>query len=110
NLSTSSSSLSEGMGDIHSRSLSPWIWRMSTVPMQIPSTLWEAECSSVCGFPQKTGGHTQTGGGGYLGLNAVPISQQVLVLERRPGSRCFTTVLRHVIVGCTCVRAQATTT
>ncbi|CAL9701319.1 unnamed protein product [Knipowitschia caucasica] len=115
-LSTNPSSLSEGrtlgLGDIHTRSLSPWTWRMSTVQTQIPSTLWEAECSSsVCLFPQD--GTAQGGGataGHGLGLSAVPIHQELLVLERHSGSNCFTASFRRVAVGCTCVRSAVGST
>uniref|UniRef100_A0A8C6TBY4 Uncharacterized protein n=1 Tax=Neogobius melanostomus TaxID=47308 RepID=A0A8C6TBY4_9GOBI len=103
-LSTETPSLSAGNEDIHRRSLSPWTWRMSTVPTRIPSTIWEAECSSsVCQFSER-----QTGDG-TEGLNAVPIYQDVLVLLRKPGSGCFTSSFRRVAVGCTCVRALSDT-
>ncbi|XP_044052219.1 interleukin 17a/f2 [Siniperca chuatsi] len=94
------SSLSEGNGNIHGRSLSPWSWRSSTVKNQIPSTLWEAECSSsFCSSPNpgQTDGHN---------LNSVPIYQNVLVLKRQDGGRCYTASYRSVAVGCTCVLAK----
>ncbi|KAL3065067.1 hypothetical protein OYC64_015282 [Pagothenia borchgrevinki] len=97
--SSSVSSSSEGNRDIHRRSLSPWIWRTSTDLNRIPSTLWEAECSSsFCLSPNKqTDRHK---------LNSVPVLQNVLVLTRRPGGRCYTASYRSVAVGCTCVRAR----
>ncbi|XP_020783119.1 interleukin 17a/f2 [Boleophthalmus pectinirostris] len=110
-LSTNSPRLSQAMGestyDIHSRSLSPWTWKASTVSTRIPSTLWEAECnSSVCWLPHRN----QETEGVDMGLSAVPIYQVVLVLEKKQGSRCFTTAFHPLAVGCTCVRAPTTTT
>ncbi|XP_073320871.1 interleukin 17a/f2 [Pagrus major] len=99
-LSSDVSSLSEGNGNIHSRSLSPWSWRSSTVKDRIPSTLWEAECSSsFCSSPNP--GHKD----GH-NLNSVPVYQNVLVLNRQDGKRCYTASYQSVAVGCTCVRAQ----
>ncbi|XP_072303155.1 interleukin 17a/f2 [Eucyclogobius newberryi] len=109
-LSSDALSLSEGMGDIHSRSLSPWTWRVSTVPTRIPSTLWEAECSSsVCWFPHMRPEGREDAEALDSGLIAVPIYQNVLVLEQRPGSRCFRPSFHHLAVGCTCVRPTSTT-
>ncbi|XP_070765546.1 interleukin 17a/f2 [Enoplosus armatus] len=94
------SSSSEGNGNIHSRSLSPWSWRSSTVKNRIPSTLWEAECSfSFCSSPKP-------GQKGRDNLNSVPIYQNVLVLNRQEGGRCYTASYRSVAVGCTCVWAK----
>ncbi|XP_029283613.1 interleukin-17A-like [Cottoperca gobio] len=94
------SSSSEGNGNIHRRSLSPWSWRSSTVTNRIPSTLWEAECSGVCSSPStgQTDGHN---------LNSVPVYQNVLVLNRLGGGRCYTASYRSVAVGCTCVWAKS---
>ncbi|XP_075939283.1 interleukin 17a/f2 [Anarhichas minor] len=90
------SSSSEGNGNVHLRSLSPWIWRSSTVPNRIPSVLWEAECSSsLCSGPD-----------GGQDLNSVPIYQNVLVLNRQDRGRCFVASYRSVAVGCTCVWAK----
>nr|XP_040017709.1 interleukin 17a/f2 [Gasterosteus aculeatus aculeatus] len=89
-------SSSDGNGDIHLRSLSPWSWRSSTVTHRIPSTIWEAKCgSSSCSGP-----------GAGRDLNSVPIYQSLLVLTRRERERCFTASYRSVAVGCTCVRAR----
>uniref|UniRef100_A0A671UJT5 Uncharacterized protein n=1 Tax=Sparus aurata TaxID=8175 RepID=A0A671UJT5_SPAAU len=97
------SSLSEGNGNIHSRSLSAWSWRSSTVKNRIPSTLWEAECSSsFCSSPNP--GHKD----GH-NLNSVPVYQDVLVLNRQDGKRCYTASYQSVAVGCTCVWAQTST-
>uniref|UniRef100_UPI0037E8EF32 interleukin 17a/f2 n=1 Tax=Semicossyphus pulcher TaxID=241346 RepID=UPI0037E8EF32 len=90
----------EGNGNMHSRSLSPWSWRSSTVKNRIPSTLWEAECSSsscVSPNPGQTDGHN---------LNSVPIYQNILVLHRQGGGRCYTAAYQQVAVGCTCVWAK----
>ncbi|XP_023268143.1 interleukin-17A-like [Seriola lalandi dorsalis] len=99
------SSLTEGNGNIHTRSLSPWTWRSSTVKNRIPSTLWEAECSSsFCSSPRP--GDTDE-----HGLNSVPVYQNVLVLTRQEGAgRCFTASFQSVAVGCTCVRAKTSRT
>uniref|UniRef100_A0A673BTK5 Interleukin 17a/f1 n=1 Tax=Sphaeramia orbicularis TaxID=375764 RepID=A0A673BTK5_9TELE len=95
-------SLSEGGGDIHSRSVSPWRWRSSTVKTRIPSTLWEAECSSsFC-----SGADTRRTD--VLGLNSVPVYQNLLVLTRQEGGDCFNASYRSVAVGCTCVWAKST--
>ncbi|XP_035507844.1 interleukin 17a/f2 [Morone saxatilis] len=93
------SSSSEGNGNIHSRSLSAWSWRSTTVKNRIPSTLWEAECSSsFCSSPNRqTDGHN---------LNSVPIYQNVLVLNRQDRGRCYTASYVSVAVGCTCVWAK----
>ncbi|XP_039990429.1 interleukin 17a/f2 [Xiphias gladius] len=94
------SSLSEGNGNIHSRSLSPWSWRSSTLKNRIPSTLWEAECSSsFCLSPNP--GHTDK-----YDLKSVPIYQKVLVLNRQRGQHCYTTSHQSVAVGCTCLWAR----
>ncbi|XP_074513669.1 interleukin-17A-like [Sebastes fasciatus] len=96
----SSSSSSEVNGNINIRSLSPWSWRSSTVKNRIPPTLWEAECSdSFCSSPD--GGHTD----GHQ-LNSVPVYQNVLVLIRQYGGRCYNATYRSVAVGCTCVWAR----
>ncbi|KAM7424767.1 hypothetical protein PAMA_000903 [Pampus argenteus] len=98
--SSAVSSLSEGNGNIHSRSLSPWSWRFSTVKNRIPSTLWEAVCSSsFCSSPN-------SGQMERHNLNSVPIYQNVLVLNQQEGGRCYTATYRSVVVGCTCVWAQ----
>ncbi|XP_040892242.1 interleukin 17a/f2 [Toxotes jaculatrix] len=94
------SSLSEGSGNIYSRSLSPWRWRSNTVKNRIPSTIWEAECSSsFCTSPNP----------GYVekdNLNSVPVYQNILVLNRQEGGRCYTASYQSVAVGCTCVWAK----
>ncbi|XP_061563774.1 interleukin 17a/f2 [Cololabis saira] len=92
-------SWSEGNGNIHRTSLSPWSWRSTTVKTRIPSTLWEAECTSrACSSPDS--GQTDV-----KNLNSVPIYQNILVLEKN-GSRCYTALYRSVAVGCTCVWAE----
>ncbi|XP_026234544.1 interleukin 17a/f2 [Anabas testudineus] len=99
-LSSEVTSSSEGNGNIHSRSLSPWSWRSSTVRNRIPSTLWEAECSSsFCTSPNP--GHRDG-----QNLNSVPIYQSILVLNRQPGGHCYTASYQSVAVGCTCVSAR----
>ncbi|XP_063737031.1 interleukin 17a/f2 [Eleginops maclovinus] len=97
--SSSVSSSSEGNGNIHRRSLSPWSWRSTTDRNRIPSTLWEAECSSSsCSSPNKQKDRHS--------LNSVPVHQNVLVLTRTPGGRCYTASYQSLVVGCTCVRAK----
>ncbi|XP_041794854.1 interleukin 17a/f2 [Chelmon rostratus] len=100
-LAFSSAVSSSSEGNIHRRSLSPWSWRSSTVKNRIPSTLWEAECSSsfcVSPSPGQTDGHN---------LNSVPVYQNVLVLTRQDGTgRCYNASYRSVAVGCTCVWAK----
>uniref|UniRef100_A0A668A109 Interleukin-17A-like n=1 Tax=Myripristis murdjan TaxID=586833 RepID=A0A668A109_9TELE len=93
------SSSSEGNGNIHVRSLSPWTWKPSTVKNRIPSTIWEAECSSAHCSGLAPGQPDEPG------LNAVPIQQSVLVLSRRP-SGCYIASYLTVSVGCTCVWAR----
>nr|ALV83411.1 interleukin 17A/F2 [Miichthys miiuy] len=94
------SSSSEGNGNIHRRSLSPWSWRSSTVKDRIPATLWEAECSSsFCSSPNP-------GQMDEHNLNSVPVYQNVLVLTRQPNGPCYTASYRSVAVGCTCVWAK----
>uniref|UniRef100_A0A3Q1F430 Interleukin-17F-like n=1 Tax=Acanthochromis polyacanthus TaxID=80966 RepID=A0A3Q1F430_9TELE len=94
-ISGDASSLSGGNGNIHSRSLSPWKWTWTTVKDRIPTTIWEAQCtSSFCSGPN--GEQTDR-------LNSVPITQNILVLTRQDGGRCYTTSYRSVAVGCTCV-------
>ncbi|XP_069572092.1 interleukin 17a/f2 [Brachyistius frenatus] len=100
-LSSNVSSLSGGNGDIHRRSLSPWRWRSSTVTDRIPTTLWEAECSSsFCSNPNPRKSDR-------LDLNSVPIYQNVLILSQRDGGGCYTASYQSVAVGCTCVIAEA---
>lgn len=77
-------------------------FRSSTDPNQIPSTIWEAECTSdSCSalWPGQPDAHR---------LNSVPIWQAILVLIRNNGSRFYTATYRSVAVGCTCVRARTT--
>ncbi|XP_041648123.1 interleukin 17a/f2 [Cheilinus undulatus] len=103
NLTFSSEVISsaEGNGDIHVRSLSPWIWRASTVKNQISSTIWEAECvSSFCVSPNPE----QEDG---TSLNSVPIYQNILVLQRQGRGGCYRASYRSVAVGCTCVRTKS---
>ncbi|KAM9367056.1 interleukin 17a/f2 [Symphorus nematophorus] len=98
--SSNVTSSAEGNGNIHSRSLSPWSWRSSTVKNRIPVTLWEAECSSsFCSSPNpgQTDGHN---------LNSVPVYQNILVLTRQDRGSCYTASFRSVAVGCTCVWAR----
>ncbi|XP_021167502.1 interleukin 17a/f2 [Fundulus heteroclitus] len=91
-------SSSEGRGSINLRSLSPWTWRTTTVKNQIPSTIWEANCTSeFCSAPKP-------GQAGNHNLNSVPIYQNILVLTRM-SNRCYSASYRSVAVGCTCVRA-----
>ncbi|XP_038557975.1 interleukin 17a/f2 [Micropterus salmoides] len=93
-------SSSEGNGNIHSRSLSPWSWRSSTVKNRIPATLWEAECSnSFCSSPNP-------GQPNKYNMNSVPIYQNVLVLNQQRGVHCYTASYLSVAVGCTCVVAK----
>lgn len=74
-------------------------FRTSTNPNQIPSTIWEAECTGhFCSV-------LSPGQPDAYRLNSVPIRQTVLVLTRNNGSRCYTATYRSVAVGCTCVRA-----
>ncbi|XP_053176083.1 interleukin 17a/f2 [Scomber japonicus] len=99
-LSSAASSLSKGNGNIHSRSLSPWNWKSSTVKDRIPTTLWEAKCSkSFCSGARQ-------GQPNRHDLNSVPIYQNVLVLNRQENGSCYTTAYQTVAVGCTCVWAQ----
>ncbi|KAF7212162.1 interleukin-17A-like [Nothobranchius furzeri] len=92
--------LPESSRNINSRSLSPWSWRSTTLKDQIPSTLWEAECSSTfCSSPDL--GQTD-----HQNLNSVPVYQNILVLNRRQNESCYTASYRSVAVGCTCVRAK----
>uniref|UniRef100_A0A8C9Z665 Uncharacterized protein n=1 Tax=Sander lucioperca TaxID=283035 RepID=A0A8C9Z665_SANLU len=93
------SSSSEGNGNIHRRSLSPWTWMSSTEKNRIPSTLWEANCSSSFCSATGTG---QTDGHNF---NSVPVYQNILVLHRRDEGRCYTATYRSLAVGCTCVWA-----
>ncbi|MED6254573.1 hypothetical protein ATANTOWER_029576 [Ataeniobius toweri] len=99
--STEISSLSEGSWNINLKSLSPWTWRTTTVQNQIPSTIWEANCSSEFCSPLKPGQL------GHHILNSVPIYQNILVLTRMEGSHCYTASYRSVAVGCTCIRPNA---
>ncbi|XP_027869629.1 interleukin 17a/f2 isoform X1 [Xiphophorus couchianus] len=90
----------EGNGNVHQRSLSPWSWRSSTAKNRIPSTIWEASCSTkFCSEPKP-------GQQGEHDWNSVPIHQDVLVLTRMEGSRCYNASYLSVAVGCTCVRAS----
>uniref|UniRef100_A0A3Q0T5Y2 Uncharacterized protein n=1 Tax=Amphilophus citrinellus TaxID=61819 RepID=A0A3Q0T5Y2_AMPCI len=94
------STLTEGNGNINSRSLSPWKWKANTEENRIPGTLWEAECStSFCSssIPGQKDQHN---------LNSVPVYQDVLVLTSQTGGRCYKASFRSVAVGCTCVWAK----
>ncbi|TWW67565.1 interleukin 17a/f2 [Takifugu flavidus] len=98
-LSSQTSSLSEGAGAIHSRSLSPWKWRSTTVKNRIPTTLWEAQCTS------RVSSGPRLGQPEVHNLNSVPIYQNILVLTRQNNSHCYTASFQMVAVGCTSVRA-----
>ncbi|KAM9764979.1 interleukin-17A-like [Menidia menidia] len=93
----------EGQSSIRTRSLSPWSWRSTSVKNQIPSTVWEAECSSLsCSGP----GPGPDPGQAPQNLNSVPVYQNILVLTRKDEGRCYVASLRSVAVGCTCVWAR----
>ncbi|XP_076595352.1 interleukin 17a/f2 [Chaetodon auriga] len=99
-LAFSSEVSSSSEENIHSGSLSQWNWRSTTVRNRIPSTIWEAECSSsFCSSPSpgQTDRHS---------LNSVPVYQNVLVLTRQDGRRCYNASYQSVAVGCTCVWAK----
>ena len=75
------------------------LFRSTSVKNRIPTTLWEAECSSMfCSGPGQTDNHN---------LNSVPIYQNILVLTRKDDGRCYVASYRSVAVGCTCIRAKA---
>ncbi|XP_056135339.1 interleukin 17a/f2 [Lampris incognitus] len=91
---------SEGNGNIHTQSLSPWTWKPTTVQGRIPSTIWEAKCSSsYCLDPNQSQPNMSS-------YNSVAIYQHVLVLNRKGKEKCYTTSYLLVAVGCTCVRAR----
>ncbi|CAL8243563.1 unnamed protein product [Lota lota] len=70
----------------------------TTAEHRIPSTIWEAECShSDCADPSQPDGARN---------NAVPIYQNVLLLNRRREENCYVASFRMVSVGCTCVRPE----
>uniref|UniRef100_A0A3Q3ADL6 Interleukin 17a/f1 n=1 Tax=Kryptolebias marmoratus TaxID=37003 RepID=A0A3Q3ADL6_KRYMA len=90
--------LSDSSLNINRRSLSPWSWSSTMVRNRIPSTLWKAECSSnYCGSPNPD----QTN---YYNLESKPIYQNILVLNRKEGERCYTASFQSIPVGCTCIR------
>ncbi|CAN9506558.1 unnamed protein product [Ophioblennius macclurei] len=97
--SSDASSTSGGSENIHRRSVSPWIWRSSYTRDRIPATLWEAQCSNSCSSPDPAQNPR-------LDLVSVLIYQNILVLTRRGGARCYTASYRSVAVGCTCAWAK----
>ncbi|XP_050990229.1 interleukin 17a/f2 [Labeo rohita] len=80
----------EGNGNIHNRSLSPWTWIPKYSPDRIPQFLFEAQCSSeYCVFPS----------GVDIGLNSLPIYQDILVLKQDTEDRkCFRVTFERVIL------------
>ena len=64
---------------------------------RIPSTLWEAECTSSFSSGTRPGQKVQD-------LNSVPIYRNILVLTRQKNRHCYTTSFQLVAVGCTSVR------
>nr|XP_046163841.1 interleukin-17A-like [Oncorhynchus gorbuscha] len=94
---------SEGNGNIHTRSLSPWTWKSTTVENRIPQTMWEAECSSMyCVYPTNSSQYMR------YGQNSVPIYQQVVVLYTAATRKCYSASFLSVAVGCTCAWARTT--
>ncbi|CAB1335377.1 unnamed protein product [Coregonus sp. 'balchen'] len=92
---------SEGNGNIHTRSLSPWTWKPTTVENSIPTTIWEAECSSMyCVYPTNSSQAV-----GYR-QNSVLIYQQVLVLHTSATRKCYSVSFLSMAVGCTCAWAR----
>lgn len=64
---------------------------------RIPSTLWEAQCTSIFSSgagPDKTQ---------VQDLTSVPIYRKILVLTRKDDG-CYTATFQWVAVGCTSVR------
>ncbi|TRY75954.1 hypothetical protein DNTS_033508 [Danionella cerebrum] len=93
--SSSTSDEGEGNGNIHRLSLSPWTSIPTFSPNRIPKDIFKAQCNSeYCIFPNEY-------------LNSMPIYQDILVLKKEPGHRCFRTTFERVPVGCTCIRAKA---
>uniref|UniRef100_A0A8C7UA24 Interleukin 17A n=1 Tax=Oncorhynchus mykiss TaxID=8022 RepID=A0A8C7UA24_ONCMY len=94
---------SEGNGNIHTRSLSPWTWKSTTVENRIPQTMWEAECSSMyCVYPTNRSQYMR------YRQNSVPIYQQVVVLYTSATRKCYSASFLSVAVGCTCAWARTT--
>ncbi|KAM3625322.1 uncharacterized protein V6R79_010228 [Siganus canaliculatus] len=72
--------------------------KSSTDKNRIPSTLWEAECSS------SSCSGSGSGSAEDQNLNSVPIHQSILVLTRVNRTHCYSASFQTVAVGCTCIR------
>ncbi|XP_064187974.1 interleukin 17a/f2 [Anguilla rostrata] len=92
-----------GNSNIHTRSLSPWTWRINFEEKRIPKTISEAVCSSnYCIDPNSRPDWAQH----EVKLNSVPIAQNQLVLHFNKTLDCYKASFISVTVGCTCVRAR----
>ncbi|KAL0969686.1 hypothetical protein UPYG_G00230870 [Umbra pygmaea] len=86
-------------GNINTHSMSPWIWKKTTIENRIPQTIWEAECSSMYCVDPATDSQVV----GYK-QNSVPIQRLVLVLKTK--RTCHIATYINVTVGCTCTWAR----
>ncbi|XP_069832051.1 interleukin-17F-like [Dendropsophus ebraccatus] len=86
------------MRNIHSRSLSPWDYRINKDPNRIPIMIVEANCL--------TSGCADTDGNENPSLISYPIQQEMIVLQRKEKGCSFSYRLETVTVtvGCTCVK------
>ncbi|XP_077346472.1 interleukin-17A-like [Lithobates pipiens] len=85
------------VGDVRTRSSSPWDYSQDVDYNRIPSVITEARC--------RYDGCVDAKGNVDLKLNSVPIKQEILVLHREKG--CFPTLKlekKMVTVGCTCAQ------
>ncbi|XP_056419995.1 interleukin-17A-like [Hyla sarda] len=86
------------MEDVHTRSLSPWDYRLNTDPNRFPFVISEADCVTfAC---------VDADGNENPDLISSPVKQEMMVLRREQKSCSFSYRLETVVVtvGCTCVR------
>ncbi|NXO83752.1 IL17F protein, partial [Sitta europaea] len=88
---------SKGTVNISNRSLAPWDYRIDEDHDRFPRLIADAECRHRrCLSPEGQLDH---------GLNAVPITQEILVLrrEQRGCQQSYRLQKKIITVGCTCV-------
>ncbi|XP_043937500.1 interleukin-17C-like [Protopterus annectens] len=96
---------STGMGNVGTRSISPWTYRIDEDETRYPEKLAFAECLCTGCIDTRTGMESPN-------LNSVVLEQTMMVLRKKPCSKnklsyTFEVDYIKVPVGCTCVLPKA---